>query len=141
MNGNERKKRRTSRRSALRERRRGAGLRSCWATNEVPAQNFSYPRLPSLQDSITTWSQARPDRGRDLVTANNRSGIVPHDVIPELDIRKLKRGCFNPRRGGTPEIFAVADKIAWKEPQAQKARRYWTRELAWNRGPRTAEEE
>jgi hypothetical protein len=47
------------------------------------------------------------DRGRDLVIANNRSGIVPHDVIPELDIRKLKRGCFNPRRGGTPEICTV----------------------------------
>ena len=38
------------------------------------------------------------DRGRDLVNANNRGGIVPHDVISELDICKLKRGCFH--RGG-----------------------------------------
>jgi len=38
------------------------------------------------------------DRGRDLVTANNRGRIVHHDVISELDIRELERGCFNPRR-------------------------------------------
>src|SRR6267143_4309897 len=38
------------------------------------------------------------DRGRDLVTANNRGGIVPHDVISELEICELKRGCFHSRR-------------------------------------------
>src|SRR6266513_1310775 len=65
------------------------------------------PRLPSLQDSITMRSQTPQDRGRDLVTANNRGGIVHHDVISELDIRGLQQGCFHPRRGGTPEIFAV----------------------------------
>jgi hypothetical protein len=31
------------------------------------------------------------DRGRDLVTANNRGGIVPHDFNAELDIDELKR--------------------------------------------------
>jgi hypothetical protein len=34
------------------------------------------------------------DRGRDLVTTDNRSGIIPHDVISELDIRELKGGCL-----------------------------------------------
>ncbi len=29
------------------------------------------------------------DRGRDLVTANNRGGIVAHDFTSELDIREL----------------------------------------------------
>jgi hypothetical protein len=30
------------------------------------------------------------DRGRDLVTANNRGSIVPHDLPSELDMRELK---------------------------------------------------
>jgi hypothetical protein len=29
------------------------------------------------------------DRGRDLLTANNRGGIVPHAWTSELDIREL----------------------------------------------------
>src|SRR6202040_2976092 len=31
------------------------------------------------------------DRGRDLVTANNRGSIVPHDFTSGLDICELKR--------------------------------------------------
>ena len=73
------------------------------------------------------------DRGRDLVTANNRGGIVHHDVISELDIRGLQQGCFHPRREGHRKSLLLFDKIAWKEPQAQKARRYRTQELVWNR--------
>jgi len=38
------------------------------------------------------------DRGRDLVTANNRGRIVPHDVTWELDIRESKQGCSHARR-------------------------------------------
>jgi hypothetical protein len=44
------------------------------------------------------------DRGRDLVTANNRGGIVPHDFISELDIRGLKGSCFQSER-----LSAAAD--------------------------------
>lgn len=37
------------------------------------------------------------NRGRDLVTANNRGDIVAYDFTSELNIRKLKRGCLHPR--------------------------------------------
>ena len=49
--------------------------------------------------------QISQDRGRDLVTANSRGGIVPHDFTSALDIRALELGCSNPRRHGTREIF------------------------------------
>ncbi len=39
------------------------------------------------------WSQTpKTEEGTFLVTANNRGGIVHHDVISESDIRELKRG-------------------------------------------------
>ncbi len=43
------------------------------------------------------------NRGRDLVTANNRGDIVPHDVISELDFRELKRGCSIERQSALVE--------------------------------------
>src|SRR6266568_8610603 len=38
-----------------------------------------------------------PNRGRDLVTANYRGSIVPHDFTSQLDIRELEQRCFHPR--------------------------------------------
>jgi hypothetical protein len=32
-----------------------------------------------------------PEQRRNLVTANNRGGIVPHDFTLQLDIRELDR--------------------------------------------------
>jgi len=60
--------------------------------------------LTGQHDDAEPTSQ---DRGRDLV--NNRNGIVPHDVISELDIRELKRGCFHPpgRDTGNLSIAAI----------------------------------
>src|SRR6266550_502061 len=79
------------------------------------------------------------DRGRDLVTANNRGGIVHHDVISESDIRELKRAFIRAGEGHRKSLL-LFDKIAWKEPQAQKARRCRTQELvSLAQGPRTAE--
>jgi hypothetical protein len=83
-----------------------------WAEVLLGHERGTRRKLPLSPAAILTGHHhdAEPnshDRGTDLVTANNRSGIIPHDVIPELDIHKLKRGCFNPRRGGTPEICAL----------------------------------
>jgi hypothetical protein len=37
------------------------------------------------------------NRGRELATANNRDGIVPHDFTSALDIRELKTPLLNAR--------------------------------------------
>ena len=47
------------------------------------------------------------DRGRDLVTANNRGSIVPHDVISELDIRELERVAFRRVGGETRRMNTI----------------------------------
>ena len=63
------------------------------------------------------------DRGRNLVTANNRGGIVHRDVISELDIRGSQQVAFLHAGEGHRKSLLLFDKIAWKERQAQKARR------------------
>ena len=94
--GSEQRKRRRSRRSELRERGRGAGLRSCRCTDEIPVENFSYPRLPSL-GAASRCGADFPRPGQDLVTANNRGGIVAHDFTSQLNIHKLQQGCLHQR--------------------------------------------
>jgi len=53
--------------------------------------------LPSPATIITAQQAISQDRGRDLVTANNRGGIVSHDFTSELNIHELQRGCFHQR--------------------------------------------
>jgi len=80
----------------LGERRAGDALKFDCSANKVLAEKLSYSRHPLLQGSFKMWSQTPETEERDLVTANDRGVIVPHEVISELDIRGLERGCSNP---------------------------------------------
>src|SRR6266403_1687191 len=52
-------------------------------------------KLPLSPATIITAQQPiSQDRGRDLVTAKDRGGSIPHDFTSKLNIRKLKRGAF-----------------------------------------------
>ena len=66
--------------------------------NEVSAESLSYPPATIITGPRHDVEPISQDRGRDLVTANNRGSIVAHDFTSEPDIRESEHGCINPRR-------------------------------------------